>query len=189
MPPSVQEQNRFSSGMNASFSRRLLPWTLLLVLVIASTVLYFRAPRGDFEFDLRDPKLAAKPAAGYFELVRRKLEARAAESDGCEDIEPVEVFLKLEGRTQRALFGPVWARGRFDAVTVSASEQGAMMAEEVVSLDQCAERLRDYFRASEAIASTPYVIQAPPDCTLRQWADFLRMGEKLGITWAAHSSH
>lgn len=177
-----------SLTMQSSFSRRLLPWTLLVVLAIVSGVLYFRAPKGDFGFDLRDPKLAAKPAAGYFELVRRELETRAAEAGGCEHIEPVEVFLKLEGHTQRALFSPIWARGRFDAVTVSAVNQGAVIAGKTVTLDECAEQLRDYFRVSEAIGSKPYVIHAPPDCTMRQWADFLRMGEELGITWAAHSS-
>jgi len=159
--------------------------TLLLALMVTSTLLYRTAPRDEFVFDVRNEDEAGSPARPHFE----RLEAKLAIDEGA------RITFWTASGTVSAYFARGLPRAKVTDDTLTLRPvgdevefytppgmhpglTGAYLNEERVSLQTGSERLKEYRRDSHAARFPPKVIHAPPECSLLQWAEFLRMPEE-----------
>lgn len=160
--------------MKSSLSRRLLPWTLLLCLAISAVILYLRVPKGEFEFDLSDARVAESPAAPSYYQIAERLWSNPRQ--------PVELVFKSGLRYERYRFMMQTGTGiTIDQMTICPQGNGAVVNEEPVSLKTAAQRLRDYCAAANAVSSVPVALHGPPDGTMRQWLEFFRTMDFPGL--------
>jgi len=172
-------ENCFTGAMDGSLWRRHLPWILVLVMTVTGVGFYVRSPVWEFEVDLRDEKVAASPASELY----RRIAAKIHDPDLKGKPVQLTVLFRSEVGWQREVF--LLGDGPGDPVTAEVRREGPRINDEKVSMRQAQERLGVLADAAGAVGTTAYVVLAPPDCSLRELADFLRMG-KTRILWAVH---
>lgn len=163
--------------MDGSIWGRYLPWTLVLVMTVTGLSFYARSPVWEFEVDLRDEKEAASPALELYQRIATKVHNPALKGKPAR----INVLFRSEAGWQRERL--IKYDGIGCLVTADVQSGSFYFNEEELSSREFRDRLREYADAADAVESPAVVLLGTPDCSLRELAEFLRLGQNR-ILWA-----